>query len=156
MCLLTILPTGAHESKNHPGEKRGVTKGCMRSRTCVYFEIESSSSLGNRLGHSASNRNGIRSRRAVSSDSLPYQRAYGRILAVSVLICIPIFLAIPEAWDPDFEIRFPIGFCAMSFAALWCPVLAYAGLRTKNSVDVLLGLAGLLSLFFWVPILLLP
>jgi len=92
----------------------------------------------------------------MSNDSLPYHRTYGRILAVLVVICIPLFLAISDSQGSDFDLRFIIGFPALSFAALWCPVLAYAGIRTKNAVDLLAGLAGTLTLFFWVPNILLP
>ncbi len=92
----------------------------------------------------------------MSDDSLPYHRTSGRILAALVVICIPLFLVIPDSLNSDFELRFKIGFPALCFAALWCPVLAYAGLRTRNAIDLLTGLAGTLTLFFWVPNLLLP
>lgn len=87
----------------------------------------------------------------MSDDSTPYHRIYGRFLAVMVVICVPTVLLIPESLQANFDFRFNLGFPALSFAALWCPVLFYAGIRTKNLGDLLAGLAGTLTLFFWIP-----
>jgi hypothetical protein len=39
----------------------------------------------------------------------------------------------------------------MSMACLWSPALAYGGLRTGNTADVVIGLGGVASLAFWIP-----
>ena len=87
--------------------------------------------------------------RQISTEDLPYHRTYGRVLAAMVSICIPISWTLPPSGDS--QLGFGVRFVSLCMAALWCPVLVYCGIRTKNLVDFVAGLTGAATLFYWIP-----
>ena len=90
------------------------------------------------------------------ADDIPYRRTYGRILVVLVLAAVPIAALLPNsATGIAMYIRAFVGTYGMGVAMIVGPTLAYSGLRTCNIVDVLFGCAGMLTLIYWIPCVLL-
>ena len=88
----------------------------------------------------------------MTNEAIPYRRTYSRILVVLSVLAVPLYLwtsAETSGWMD--VVRAGAFTSGISMAALWCPALVYAGLRTGNALDVIFGIAGMLTLFYWVP-----
>ena len=91
----------------------------------------------------------------MSGKDIPYHRTYSRILVGLSLFSIPLFLLLPNnAIGIVNSIRLLAATFGISIASLWCPVLVYAGVRTRNTVDIVAGGLGAATLLFWVPLFL--
>lgn len=87
-------------------------------------------------------------------DDLPYHRMYGRSLVIFVIVCIPVSrLLFPGG---ESQLGFGVRFVPLCIAMLWCPVLMYCGVRTRNLIDFVAGTAGVATLFYWIPDLFWP
>ena len=88
----------------------------------------------------------------MTTDSLPYRRTYGRVMVLFVLVAVPVFAFLPHGTTGTFSaIRAFVGTFGTSMAALLCPALIYAGLRTRCLMDAIAGFVGALTFFYWVP-----
>lgn len=92
----------------------------------------------------------------MTDQEIPYRRTYGRMMVALVVLSIPLFLLLPDTTHSStISVRLLIAVFGLSIASLWCPVLIYAGIRTRCTVDVLVGCVGTGTLVFWVPFALL-
>ena len=92
----------------------------------------------------------------MSEIALPYRRTYSRALVILALAAVPIFAVLPEATTGLlFSLRAFVCVFGIAVSALWCPVLVYAGVRTRCPIDAIVGCVGTLALLYWVPHILL-
>jgi hypothetical protein len=92
----------------------------------------------------------------MTDHEIPYRRTYSRMMVALVVMSIPLFLLLPDTTHSStISVRLLVAVFGLSIASLWCPVLIYAGIRTRCAGDVLVGCVGTGTLVFWVPFTLL-
>jgi hypothetical protein len=92
----------------------------------------------------------------MTPEDTPYHRTYSRVLVAFALLSVPVFLLLPYTTLDDISsIELPVALFGLSIASIWCPVLIYAGVRTRCTIDILVGCIGVATLMFWVPTFLL-
>lgn len=78
---------------------------------------------------------------------------YGRLLIVlSIIVTILFPLLLSHTDGPTSVLRAIFGTYGISIATLWSPALTYAGFRKKCYADVWMGFAGMLTLLYWIPV----
>lgn len=93
-------------------------------------------------------------RRYVAGHEIPFHRTYSRVLIAGVVLATVLFPLFPEAptglthWVRTFLFTFGMG-----MASLFAPVLVYAGIRTGSRGDAIIGIAGMSTLLYWIPVL---
>jgi len=89
----------------------------------------------------------------VPDEDIPYRRTYSRVLVALAVLLVPLFLLLPEASSASsVQLRPLVALFGLSIASLWCPVLIYAGIRTRCTVDVVVGCVGTATLLIWGPL----